>query len=67
MGNQPLGDDEPRMPQHGNGTSQFLSTQHSEKSFQRKQNVVSGLQGGGGRGYKGTDLVRKRRVKYTPF
>lgn len=44
MGNQPLDDDEPLMPQHGNGTSQFLSTQHSEKSFQRKQNVVSVLQ-----------------------
>lgn len=57
MGNQPLGDDEPLMPQHGNGTSQFLSTQHSEKSFQRKQNVVSVLQEEVG-GVQGTrDLV----------
>lgn len=37
MGNQPLGDDEPQMPQHGNVTAQFLSAQHSEKSFQRKK------------------------------
>lgn len=46
MGNQPLGDNEPQMPQRGNVTAQFLSAQHSEKSFQRKKNVVSGLQGG---------------------
>lgn len=57
MGNQPLGDYEPLMPQHGNGTSQFLSTQHSEKSFQRKQNVISGLQGEGEKGIQVTDLV----------
>lgn len=57
MGNQPLGDDKPLMPQHGNGTSQFLSTQHSEKSFQRKQNVISDLQGEGEKGIQVTDLV----------
>lgn len=37
MGNQPLGDDEPQMPQHGNVTAQFLSARHSEKSFRRKK------------------------------
>lgn len=63
MGNQPLGDDEPQMPRHGNVTAQFLSAQHSEKSFRRKKNVVSGLQGGG---TQGTDLVGKRRVTH-PF
>lgn len=61
MGNQPLGDNEPQMPQHGNVTAQFLSAQHSEKSFQRK-NGVSGLQGG----IQGTGRVYKRRVTH-PF
>lgn len=40
MGNQPLGDNEPQMPQHGNVTAQFLSAQHSEKSFQRKMEFL---------------------------
>lgn len=36
MGNQPLGDSRPQMPQHGNVTV-VSSAQHSEKSFQRKK------------------------------
>lgn len=38
--------DQPPMPQQvGNVTVRFLSAQHSEKSFQRWGNAVSGLQG----------------------
>lgn len=38
--------DQPPMPQQvGNVTARFLSAQHSEKSFQRWGNAVSGLQG----------------------
>lgn len=35
----------PSRAEHGHVTAQFVGAQHSEKSFQRKKNVVSGLQG----------------------
>ena len=54
MGNQPLGDNEPQMPQHGNVTAQFLSAQHSEKSFQRKKKCSFWFARGE---IQGTDLV----------
>lgn len=62
MGNQPLGDDEPQMPQHGNVTAQFLSARHSEKSFRRKKMEFLVCKGE----YKVRTEFKKRRVTH-PF
>lgn len=61
MGNQPLGDDEPQVPQRGNVTAQFPSAQHSEKSFQRKK--CSFLFARGNIRYSSS----MKKKSYTPF